>query len=50
MRPNAIEKYLPFVEMTAGDLVEHIRKESNDKGEVDMKRIAGRLAQIPYIA
>lgn len=35
-------KYLPFVEKTAVDLVEHIKKNRNQKGEVDMRKVAGR--------
>ena len=42
MRPNAVGKYLPFVEKTAVDLVEHIKKNRNQKGEVDMRKVAGR--------
>ncbi|WKX97369.1 hypothetical protein Q1695_013207 [Nippostrongylus brasiliensis] len=46
MRPQAVQKYLPFTVEVANGLVDHIRKESEKSanGEVDMRQIAGRWA------
>ncbi|KAK5980493.1 Unspecific monooxygenase [Trichostrongylus colubriformis] len=46
MRPQAVQKYLPYTNEVAGALVKHIRKESkkSTSGEVDVRKIAGRWA------
>ncbi|KAK6037147.1 hypothetical protein COOONC_25348, partial [Cooperia oncophora] len=46
MRPQAVQKYLPYTNEVANALVNHIRKESvkSISGEVDVRKIAGRWA------
>lgn len=46
MRPQAVQKYLPFTNEVANALVKHIKDESekSSSGEVDLRSIAGRWA------
>ncbi|CAI4227491.1 unnamed protein product [Auanema sp. JU1783] len=42
MKPQGMEKYVPFVEQVAHHLIDHIRYNQNSDNEVDMRKIAGR--------
>ncbi|EYC08569.1 hypothetical protein Y032_0065g3618 [Ancylostoma ceylanicum] len=45
MRPQAVQKYLPYTNEVAAALVDHIRGESvRNNGNVDMRKVAGRWA------
>nr|CDJ81012.1 Cytochrome P450 domain containing protein [Haemonchus contortus] len=46
MRPQAVQKYLPYTNEVAQELVDHVRRESetSTSGEVDVSKIAGRWA------
>ncbi|PIO66293.1 unspecific monooxygenase [Teladorsagia circumcincta] len=46
MRPQAVQKYLPYTNEVANALVDHVRKESEKSanGEADVRKIAGRWA------
>ncbi|VDK83141.1 unnamed protein product [Cylicostephanus goldi] len=45
MRPQAVQKYLPYTNEVAAALVDHIKNEMlKGDGEVDMRKVAGRWA------
>ncbi|EPB79790.1 unspecific monooxygenase [Ancylostoma ceylanicum] len=47
MRPQAVQKYLPYTNEVAAALVDHIRGESvRNNGNVDMRKVAGREANL----